>query len=117
MSEHIGGGKTETKPNDELYIRWLQASLFMPSVLISYPPWSFKNKTRDIVMKMLDVRHQHFPLIKTAIHNAVESGEPVNPPIWWIAPTDPIALNKDDGKTKQLLSCLSHFNSFFLFLF
>lgn len=27
----------------------------------------------------------------------IKNGTPVNPPIWWVDPTDPIALATDDG--------------------
>lgn len=33
---------------------------------------------------------------------SVKNGSPVNPPIWWIDPTDPVAHTINDGKTFYL---------------
>lgn len=33
-----------------------------------------------------------------AMNASIQDGIPVNPPIWWIDPEDPVALKTDDGK-------------------
>ena len=36
-----GNGYGEGPPSRELYIRWLQVNVFMPSMQISYVPWMY----------------------------------------------------------------------------
>lgn len=36
-----------------------------------------------------------------AMDDSIKNGVPVNAPIWWIDPTDPIALKCADGKFVQ----------------
>src|SRR5699024_9043538 len=40
LPDMIGGNDL---PDDELFIRWVQASTFMPSMQFSVPPWAFNN--------------------------------------------------------------------------
>lgn len=44
MPDMIGGNGYGDKPDKELFIRWLQASTFMPVMQFSYSPWDFDNE-------------------------------------------------------------------------
>lgn len=50
----------------------------------------------DISKKFVKLHADYTPYIMERFKLAVSHGEPVNPPIWWIAPTDKIAQRIDD---------------------
>ena len=41
MPDMIGGNAYGDWPSKELYVRWMQANAFMPSVQFSILPWDF----------------------------------------------------------------------------
>lgn len=44
LPDMIGGnGYNNVKPDAEIFIRWLQANAFMPSIQFSYVPWDYPN--------------------------------------------------------------------------
>lgn len=96
QSDLIGGTGSGYYFNKELYIRWLQASIFMPSLQFSKLPWDFDEETVTIAKKFLDLRERKFNVIKAAIDSAIAKQQPVNAPIWWIAPDDEAALKVSD---------------------
>lgn len=38
-----GNGYEDESPTDEMFIRWLQANTFMPSIQFSFVPWQFND--------------------------------------------------------------------------
>lgn len=45
LPDMIGGnGYNNTTPSKELFLRWLQANVFMPSMQFSYVPWDYDNE-------------------------------------------------------------------------
>lgn len=46
LPDMIGGNGYGKTPTKELFIRWLQANVFMPSLQYSYVPWDFDNEVR-----------------------------------------------------------------------
>ncbi|XP_015190744.1 PREDICTED: uncharacterized family 31 glucosidase KIAA1161 isoform X1 [Polistes dominula] len=83
-------------PPKELFIRWLQANVFMPSLQYSFVPWDFDNETVAICKKYTDLHASITPLIIDAMDESVKTGAPLNPPIWWVDPTDKIAHKIND---------------------
>uniref|UniRef100_A0A8D8TIF4 Uncharacterized family 31 glucosidase KIAA1161 n=1 Tax=Cacopsylla melanoneura TaxID=428564 RepID=A0A8D8TIF4_9HEMI len=77
---------------EELYIRWTQANVFMPIMQFSIPPWRFSDETVQIVHKFVLLHTIYSDKIVSAMSRAVTDGTPVNLPLWWIAPSDPVAL-------------------------
>ncbi|XP_026728034.1 uncharacterized protein LOC113494086 [Trichoplusia ni] len=88
LPDMIGGNGYNEPPTKELFIRWLQANTFMPSMQFSYVPWEFDNETVEISKKYVQLHAQYAPEIIKACQRAVADGSPVNPPVWWIAPND-----------------------------
>lgn len=41
-----GNGYNVPKPDRELFIRWMQANVFMPSMQFSYAPWDYDDEVR-----------------------------------------------------------------------
>lgn len=46
----------------------------------------------------MELHEKYAPNIIKAMERSVKNGSPVNPPIWWIDPTDKKALACDDGE-------------------
>ncbi|KAB0798841.1 hypothetical protein PPYR_06721 [Photinus pyralis] len=99
LPDLIGGnGYHNQKPSAELFVRWLQANTFMPSIQFSFVPWDFtetKFSVTEISRKFIDLHQKYAPHIKTQMERSIKEGHPVNAPIWWISPNDTIALTID----------------------
>uniref|UniRef100_A0A182JJV8 Glycoside hydrolase family 31 N-terminal domain-containing protein n=1 Tax=Anopheles atroparvus TaxID=41427 RepID=A0A182JJV8_ANOAO len=92
LPDMVGGnGYDNQPPNKEMFIRWLQANVFMPSIQYSYVPWDFDAETVTIALAMTELHRAMTPTIMDRFALAVSDGLPVNPPLWWIAPTDTTA--------------------------
>lgn len=55
-------------------------------------------QTIDVCRYFMDLRGNYTDIIIQLMRNSVAKGSPVNPPVWWIDPTDPVAHSIDDGK-------------------
>ncbi|XP_022166100.1 uncharacterized family 31 glucosidase KIAA1161-like [Myzus persicae] len=92
LPDMIGGnGYYNAPPSKEMYIRWMQANVFMPVVQFSYTPWDFDQQTVDICRNLMNLRANYTDTIIELMRSSVGIGSPLNPPVWWIDPTDPIA--------------------------
>ncbi|XP_070507787.1 myogenesis-regulating glycosidase-like [Chironomus tepperi] len=80
----------------ELFIRWLQASTFMPSLQFSHAPWHFFEDTIEITKKFIQLHADHSDYILERFQLAIDKGEPVNVPLWWIDEDDYEAQTIDD---------------------
>lgn len=98
LPDMIGGNGYNEPPSEELFIRWLQANVFMPSLQYSYVPWDYSDKAIEICRTFTDLHAQYTDEIMEVFEEAVKRGEPVNPPIWWVDPTDQVAHGISDGK-------------------
>ncbi|XP_055299040.1 myogenesis-regulating glycosidase [Sitodiplosis mosellana] len=96
LPDMIGGNGYKGAPSEELFLRWLQANVFMPSLQYSYVPWDYSEEAIKISKKFTNLHAQYTDDIMAAFEKAVISGEPVNPPIWWIDPKDKVALGISD---------------------
>lgn len=123
----IGGNGYQVQPTADLIVRWTQANTFMPTMQFSFLPWDYINDVEvkstshmislllqyyiyisqydieNIVKKYVDLHAEFAPLILSAMERSISEGHPVNPPIWWVDPTDAVALAIDDG-TKYFIS-------------
>lgn len=86
----------ERSPHKELFIRWLQANVFMPSLQFSYVPWDYDKETIEISQKFIKLHQKYSDLILFRFRLLTTVGEPVNPPIWWIDPHDTVAQSIND---------------------
>ncbi|KAJ8922533.1 hypothetical protein NQ315_007563 [Exocentrus adspersus] len=99
LPDMIGGNGYGNLPTVELTVRWTQANTFMPAMQFSFLPWDIDvNETysASVVKKFVELHQNYSEQIIEAMQASVENGTPVNPPIWWIDPIDPIALATDD---------------------
>ncbi|XP_050054629.1 myogenesis-regulating glycosidase-like isoform X3 [Aphis gossypii] len=92
LPDMIGGnGYFNSPPSKEMYIRWMQANVFMPVVQFSYTPWDFDQQTVDICRNLMNLRANYTDTIIELMRGSVAKGTPLNPPVWWIDPTDLVA--------------------------
>ena len=76
-------------PEKELFIRWLQLNVFLPSIQFSIPPWKYDQETIDITHKMMKLRKDYVnqKIIDLALE-CTKTGDPIIRPLWWISPKD-----------------------------
>lgn len=92
LPDMVGGnGYNDHPPNKEMFIRWLQANVFMPSIQFSYVPWDYDAETIQISKTLTNLHEKYTPQIMERFKLAVSDGLPVNPPLWWISPNDTVA--------------------------
>ncbi|XP_063382934.1 myogenesis-regulating glycosidase-like [Cydia fagiglandana] len=92
LPDMIGGNGYNEKPSKELFIRWLQANVFMPSLQYSFVPWDHDDEAVEICRKYTQLHADYADEIVAAMEASVRDGTPVNAPIWWLDPTDETAL-------------------------
>ena len=114
LPDMVGGNAyTVDKPSKELYIRWVQLNVFLPSIQFSLPPWDYDTETVTIVKEALALRQNFSEIIYSLAVESVKTGEPIVRPLWWYWPTDPEALVSDTefmlGKD-YLIAPVLHFN-------
>ncbi|XP_053697015.1 myogenesis-regulating glycosidase-like isoform X1 [Sabethes cyaneus] len=80
----------------ELFIRWMQANTFMPSMQFSKTPWDIDIETVEISKRFVRLHEEYSDYILQRMRLAVAEGIPVNPPIWWLDPNDEDALTVND---------------------
>jgi myogenesis-regulating glycosidase len=109
LPDMIGGnGYDNHPPNKELFLRWLAANVFMPSLQFSYVPWDYDTEAIEISRMFVELHGKYTYNIVTRFRLAVANGDPVNPPVWWIDPTDSVAQTIADRKDcKRLIHILS----------
>lgn len=83
----IGGFVGE--PSSELYVRWIQASVFTPFMRThthinsrDQEPWSFGEWTEDIVRNYIGMRYEFLPYLYTEFREAARGGLPMMRPLF-----------------------------------
>ncbi|XP_075235696.1 myogenesis-regulating glycosidase-like [Lycorma delicatula] len=94
LPDMVGGNAYGADVVDkEMFIRWLQANTFMPCIQFSVAPWDFDYETIAISKKFTELHYKYSSKIIQLMKNTVQTGAPLNPPIWWVDPSNPIAHN------------------------
>ena len=88
LPDMVGGNNYLKAPNKELYVRWTQLCVFLPSIQFSIPPWDFNKEVVAIVHEALNIRQNLSNYIYELAKNVSISGEPILRPLWWYWPTD-----------------------------
>ncbi len=83
-------------PTPELMIRWAQANVFLEVMQFSLAPWDFGEACNDICRQAAELHLDFVPTLQKFARQAVETGEPIIRPVFWLAPTDEDALICDD---------------------
>ncbi len=96
LPDMIGGNAYIHQPDAELMIRWTQLNALLPSMQFSLAPWDYGEECADICRRFIELHLEFAPLIIELARNAVETGDPIIRPVWWLAPHDERALFCDD---------------------
>ncbi|XP_075235665.1 myogenesis-regulating glycosidase-like [Lycorma delicatula] len=92
LPDMVGGNSYAPDVVDkEMFIRWLQTNTFMPCIQFSVAPWDFDYETIAISKKFTELHYKYSSKIIQLMKNTVQTGAPLNPPIWWVDPKNPIA--------------------------
>lgn len=77
----IGGFYGADQPTAELFVRWLQASVFSSHLRVhgigAREPWAFGPEAEGIARKWLAFRYRLIPYLEHVIHIATQTGMPV----------------------------------------
>ena len=91
----IGGGLDASfkDPNfkgidEELFVRWTQASALMPMMQFSYAPWRIKPEAEKIALKYSRLHLDLAGYIYTLAHRASVDGTPIVQPLFFRNPED-----------------------------
>lgn len=99
LPDMIGGNQYNGEvATQELFVRWLQANTFMPALQYALVPWDYGDKAAETIAisKKFNALHEQYTnVIVAAMKKNIADGTPVNPPIWWLDPTDKKALAED----------------------
>ena len=80
-SSDIGGFYGAEQPSAELYVRWLQATVFCSHIRVhgigEREPWAFGPEIEAVCRKWLAFRYRLIPYLESVIANATATGMPV----------------------------------------
>ncbi|KAJ4441066.1 hypothetical protein ANN_10916 [Periplaneta americana] len=103
MPDMVGGNGYGNFPDKELFIRWLQANTFMPTIQFSFAPWDYDDETVEIAKKFTSLHYQYSDKILELARKKVADGTPINLPLWWLDPTDEETLTIDSADIHRQL--------------
>jgi alpha-D-xyloside xylohydrolase len=80
-STDIGGFYGSAQPSPELYVRWLQMSVFSSHMRVhgigEREPWAFGDEAERIARQWIEFRYRLLPHLQSAIGQAAATGMPV----------------------------------------
>uniref|UniRef100_A0A665U6X1 Si:ch211-236l14.4 n=1 Tax=Echeneis naucrates TaxID=173247 RepID=A0A665U6X1_ECHNA len=99
IPDAVGGSLSgDLVTDEELFIRWLEITAFLPVISFHTPPWlcgedRVLNLTQTYILK-----HQRdvVPLLEKYAEEWRITGNPIYRPMWWLSPSDPMTFTIDD---------------------
>jgi alpha-glucosidase (family GH31 glycosyl hydrolase) len=89
LPDLVGGNRYfGAAPDSELLVRWTQASVLMPTLQFSIPPWDLDLDAERMVAGALDVRKKMEGLLLSLADEAAHTLTPICRPLWMLAPHD-----------------------------
>jgi hypothetical protein len=89
LPDLVGGNRYfGAAPDSELLVRWTQASVLMPTLQFSIPPWDLDLDAERMVAGALDVRKKMEGLLLSLAEEAAHTLTPICRPLWMLAPHD-----------------------------
>ena len=83
-------------PTPELMVRWAQANVFLGVMQFSLSPWEFGEQCNQCCRDAAELHLEYLPTLQKFARQALEHGEPIIRPVFWLAPDDEDALICDD---------------------
>ncbi len=101
---HDVGGFAGPKPDPELFVRWVQAGIFMPRFSIHSwnddgtvnEPWMYP-EVLPIIQKLMAFRQTIIPLLSDLLWRYHLFYQPVIRPLWMVFPADEMAWQESDS--------------------
>ncbi|CAH0390714.1 unnamed protein product [Bemisia tabaci] len=89
LPDMVGGNAYNgDKVTKEMFIRYLQTNVFLPAIQFSIPPWDYDKETVQLSKKYTSLHYEYAGTIVALMKKAVQTGQPINTPIWWVDPTN-----------------------------
>ena len=89
LPDLVGGNRYfGAAPDSELLVRWTQASVLMPTLQFSIPPWDLDLDAERMVAAALQVRSRMEGLLLSLADEAAQTLNPICRPLWMLAPHD-----------------------------
>ncbi len=89
MPDMVGGNQYDSdKIDEELLVRWAQASSLMPLLQFSLGPWHFDDETLRRCREASEAHLEFFPYIEELAEAVPKTGEPILRPIWYNFPRE-----------------------------
>lgn len=82
--------------SEELYIRMVQATTFMPCMSFTRTPWNFTEKTVNLTKKYLNLHLEHSEVIIELAKKRIKDGTPIIRSMWYNYPDDTHAYTIGD---------------------
>ena len=78
-----------------VHVFLLQVNTFLPFVQFSVGPWVYNSSIAAICRKFMDIRRNYTSTLISLARESTRTGAPIVRPLWWLAPTDLVALTTD----------------------
>ena len=95
----VGGWSSQRGhiPDQELYIRWMQASIFLPAFQMSVLPNMYSEKLKKHAETLFKLRKEEvLPRFMLGIEESLQNGYPLTASLAMVFPTDPKSLKIGD---------------------
>lgn len=98
LPDIVGGNAYhDSKPDPELFLRWTQANIYLPSMQFSIAPWDFDDdECIEIVRRSIELRENYSSVMTEIARKSTFDGTPIVRPLWWIGDESEDALICDD---------------------
>ncbi|KAK2842045.1 hypothetical protein Q5P01_012245 [Channa striata] len=99
IPDAVGGSLSgELVTDEELFIRWLEITAFLPVISFHTPPWICGEDRVLNITRTYIAKHQRIvvPLIERYAEEWRMTGNPIYRPMWWLSPSDPMTFTIDD---------------------
>lgn len=97
MPPPVGGFSNSSKPDRELYIRWLEVTTFLPVVQFATIPSSYDAEVERLASNLTALRQSTvLPILQRYGDDSVINGLPIIRPLWMLDPFDKEGLDVAD---------------------
>ncbi|XP_037623804.1 SITS-binding protein isoform X1 [Sebastes umbrosus] len=99
IPDAVGGSLSgDLVTDEELFIRWLEITAFLPVISFHTPPWVCGEDRVLNLTQAYIAKHQRdvVPLIEKYAEEWQMTGNPIYRPMWWLSPSDPTTFTIDD---------------------
>jgi alpha-glucosidase (family GH31 glycosyl hydrolase) len=96
LPDMVGGNEYDEKADAEMMIRWTQLNALLPAMQFSLAPWDYGADAAELCRRYANLHVEFAPKILGIAKSAIQNGQPIIRPIFWLDPSDERALTCDD---------------------